>query len=190
MTRDPNKLFPHDHLVYPFISWLPEAVRPNHITIFRLILTPFCLVLLFFEQYTIGIPFFVFAALTDVFDGVLARKRKQITAWGTFYDPVVDKVLIGSVILLIVIQHINPIIAIGIIFVELMLILGGWYNRRKKEMYGANIWGKIKMVLQVIGVLFLLIALCSGMDLFIDISSGTLVLAIIFALVSLLTYSL
>ncbi len=188
--RDPKKLFFHDHLVYPLISWLPKIVSPNHITIFRLILTPFCLLLLFFGYYSIGVPLFLFAGLTDVFDGTLARKRDQITRWGTFYDPVVDKILIGGVVILIVINHINPIIAIGIIFLELMLILGGWYRRKMKVQYSANIWGKIKMVLQVVGIMFLLIALWSEMDLFIDISSGTLVLAIIFAIISLFTYSL
>lgn len=188
--RDPYKLFPHDTLMKPFVWLVPYAIRPNHITVLRLILTPFVLVLLYLEQYSIGVPLFVFTACTDALDGSLARLRKQVTEWGTFYDPIADKILIGSVVLLIVIQHVNPLIAAAIIAVELMIVFGGWYKRRQGEVGQANVWGKLKMFLEFSGVLFLLISLALGVDLFVSISEGTLVLAVIFAIVSLLTYSL
>lgn len=174
----------------PFLFLIPNFVKPNHVTVFRLILTPIVLWLLYIENWEIGIPLFILASFTDALDGTLARVRDEITDWGIFYDPVADKILIGSVILLIVIRHVNPVIAMGIIAVELMLLIGGWYRRRRKNFQPANIWGKIKMILEFCGVLFLLISLWLGADLFIDISQGTLVLAIIFAIVSLLTYSL
>lgn len=190
VRRDPEKLFPHDYLIKPFLGLIPDRLRPYHITVFRMLMTPVVLWFLYFEQYSIGVPLFLFAALTDAMDGSLARLRKQITDWGTFYDPVADKMLIGSVILLIVIQHVNPLLAVALILVELMIIVGGWYRRQRGKIHSANIWGKVKMVLEVCGVLFLLIALWGGVDLFVDLSQGTLVLAILFAVVSLLTYSL
>jgi len=174
----------------PFIWLVPHGVRPNHITIFRMILTPFVLGFLFFEDYTIGVPLFLFASATDALDGSLARIRNQVTAWGTFYDPVADKLLIGSVLVLIVIQHINPIIAAAILALEGMIILGGWYRRHEGEIGHANVWGKIKMFLETLALLFLLISLWSGVDLFVQLSNGTLLLAVVFALVALLTYSL
>lgn len=188
--RDPRKLFPHDYLFKPLVALFPASIIPNHITMFRMALTPFVLWFLILENYYLGIPLFLFAASTDALDGSMARIRKQVTSWGTFYDPIADKLLIGSVILLIVIKHVNPFIAVAIIVVEFMLIFGGWYKRRKGEVGSANVWGKVKMLLEVVGVLFLLLALGFGMDLFVDISQGTLILAIIFAIVSLLTYSL
>ncbi len=169
---------------------MPSWVRPNHLTLSRIILTPFVMWVLYFENYALGIPLFVMVAFTDALDGSMARIRKQITSWGTFYDPFADKLLIGSVILLIVIQHVNPIIAIALILLEALLILGGWYGRQHGKIRSANIWGKIKMLLQFFGVLFLLMALWLGIDLFVEISNGTLILAVIFAMVSLLTYSL
>lgn len=174
----------------PFIWLIPHFVKPNHLTVLRMILTPIVLILLYLEQYSIGVPLFIFTAFTDALDGSLARIRAQITAWGTFYDPIADKILIGSVVLLIVIQHVNPYIAIAIITVELLIVLGGWYKRRQGEVGQANVWGKLKMFLEFCGVLFLLISLALGVDLFISLSEGTLILAIIFAIVSLLTYSL
>lgn len=172
------------------MAMLPHAVTPNHITIFRMIATPVVLLFLFFEQWEIGIPLFILTAFTDALDGSTARIRNQITEWGTFYDPVADKMFIGSVVLLIVIQHVNPILAIALITVELMIIAGGWYKRQKGRVQTANIWGKVKMFLEVSGVLWLLVALWLGVDLFVDFSNGSLVLALIFAIVSLLTYSL
>lgn len=189
-NRDPKVPFPHDVLFWPVLFLIPQFVRPNHVTVFRMILTPIVLITLFIENWAIGVPLFVFACFTDALDGSMARLRKQVTDWGTFYDPIADKMLIGSVVLLIVIRYVNPVIAIGIIVVELMIMVGGWYRRRRKNFQPANIWGKIKMILEFLGVLFLLISLWSGVDLFVDLSQGTLVLAIIFAIVSLLTYSL
>lgn len=188
--RDPSQLFFHDRVLRPVIRLLPHFVRPNHLTMLRFLLTPAVLWLLLIERYEYGVPLFIFAAMTDALDGSLARTRKQITEWGTFYDPLADKMLIGSVILLIVIQHINPWIAAGLLFVECLLMGGGWYRRQRGRVKSANIWGKVKMLLQVIGVSLLLISLMFGVDFFIDLSQGTLILAILFAVVSLLTYSL
>jgi len=188
--RDPRKLFPHDTLMKPFVWLIPSFVHPNHLTVARMIMTPIVLWVLYVQNYRLGIPLFVLTAFTDALDGSLARIRKQITDWGTFYDPVADKLLIGSVVLLIVVQHVNPVIAFALILLELLLILGGWYGRQHGRIKSANVWGKVKMLLQFFGVFFLLIALWLGVDLFIEISNGTLILAIIFAIVSLLTYSL
>lgn len=188
--RNPEKLFPLDHILKFFILPFPKAVKPNHLTVFRFLITPLVLWFLYVENWKIGIPLFVFASFTDALDGTMARVRKEVTKWGTFYDPVADKFLIGSVVLLIVVRYVNPLIALSIIVLELLLILGGWYRRRRHLSTQANIWGKIKMILEFVAVMFLLIALAFGVDLFVDISQGTLVLAIIFAIVSLLTYSL
>lgn len=189
-NRDPNKLFFHDHLLKPAVWLVPKFIHPNHITVFRMTLIPVVLVLLYLEYWNIGIPLFIFAAFTDALDGSVARLRKRVTEWGTFYDPIADKMLIGSVMLLIVIRYVNPIIAVAIILVEIMIISGGWYRRRKKGVVTANVWGKVKMFLEVAGVSLLLFAVWFDFDLFVEISEGTLVLAVIFAIVSLLTYSL
>ena len=189
MPRDPAKLFPHDYLMKPIVFFIPKFIRPNHVTVFRVLMTPLVLLFLYLEIYPIAVPLFFFVGMTDALDGSIARIRKQITAWGTFYDPVADKIFIGSILLLVVIQHINPIIAIALIFIELVIIVGGWF-RRKKSSIAANNWGKAKMLLEGIGILFLLISLWLGVDLFVDLSTGTLALAIVFAIASLLTYSL
>ena len=129
-------------------------------------------------------------AFTDALDGTMARTRNQITSWGAFWDPIADKILISLIILLIVVQHINIYLGLLVIFVELVIITGGIVRKRHGITQHANVWGKIKMILQVIGVLALLISLWLGVDLFIDISTGTFSLAIVFAIISLFTYGI
>ena len=153
-------------------------------------MTPVVLWLLYVQQFSVGIPLFLFVAFTDALDGSTARIRKQITEWGTFYDPLADKILIGSVVLLVVVQHVNLFFGLLIVLVEALLIAGGVIRKHNGKVVSANVFGKTKMFLQVTGVLLLLIALWAGFDLFIPISVGTLSLAVVFAIISLFTYGL
>jgi CDP-diacylglycerol---glycerol-3-phosphate 3-phosphatidyltransferase len=189
--RSPHKWFPHDYLMrYTVLYLVPNFVTPNMVTMFRIVCTPVVLWFLYVEQYAIGVPLFMFVAFTDALDGSLARVRKQITDWGTFYDPFADKVLIGSVVLLVVVKHVNILFGLTIVFVEALITLGGVLRKRNGKMVGANVFGKTKMFLQVLGVSFLLFALWAGYSLFIPISIGTLSLAVVFAVISLFTYGL
>jgi len=191
LERDPHKLFPHDHLMrYTFVPLIPKFVTPNMVTMFRILCTPFVLWFLYTEQYAIGVPLFVLLSFSDALDGSLARIRKQVSNWGTFYDPLADKILIGSVVLLVVVKHVNVVFGLIIVIVEASIILGGYLRKLNGKITGANIFGKTKMVLQVVGVTLLLLAIWMGFDLFIPVSIGTLSLAIVFAVISLFTYGL
>ena len=175
---------------YTFIPLIPRFITPNMITVLRMVCTPVVLYFLSIENFAVGVPLFFCAAFTDAIDGSLARLRNQVTDWGTFYDPIADKLLIGSVALLVVAQHINLLFALLIIFIEALLIIGGYVRKRNGHVTSANFFGKTKMLLQVTGVLFLLVALWAGFDLFIPVSIGTLSLGIIFAVISLFTYGI
>jgi len=189
LQRDPSQLYPHDHLMkYTIIPLIPHAITPNMVTIFRMMCTPFVLYFLYTEQFDIGVPLFFLVSLTDAIDGSLARLRHQITDWGTFYDPVADKLLISSVVMLVVAKHINVFFALIILLIEVMIVVGGLLRKTHGKVTSANIFGKTKMCLQVIGVLFLLMSLWAGHDLFIPISTGTLSMAIVFGVISLFTY--
>ena len=184
-----DKILPHDRLLARTI--LPAFhlwVRPNHLTILRFLMIPLVLWLLVLDNYEWGIPLFLLAALTDALDGSMARTRNQITDWGKMYDPVADKVLIGSVLVVIALQHINFYLGIILIALEVVVLIGAAIRYKKGIISQANVWGKIKMLLQVIGVTFILFALAFGWNLFISISQGTFFLAIIFAIISLLTH--
>lgn len=189
--RNPMKLFPHDYVMrYTIVPLIPSFVTPNMVTVARMVCTPIVLWLLFVGNFEFGVPFFMLVAFTDAIDGSLARLRNQITEWGMLYDPVADKLLIGSVVILVVAKHVNIVFSFIIILLEVLIIFGGFIRKKNGKIVSANIFGKTKMCLQVLGVVFLLIALWAGFDLFIPVSIGTLSLAIVFAVISLFTYGL
>lgn len=191
MTNENITFFPHDHLLrWTILPLIPSWVTPNHITIFRFFLVPFVLYFLWQEQWKVALLLFLFAALTDAIDGSLARVRKQITMWGTMADPVADKMLVASVVILFVAKEVNPMFAALIVLIEAMTVTGAVIRRRKGKYMSANNYGKIKMVLQVVGVSLLLLAKLMGYELVVPFAVGTLAVAIVFALVSLVSYGL
>ena len=75
---------------------------PNQLTILRIILTPVFLYFFIknsFDDKLIGTAVFFLAAATDWYDGYIARKFNIITRWGQFMDPLADKILISSAII-------------------------------------------------------------------------------------------
>lgn len=192
MTNENVKLFTHDKiLAKTLLKLIPKEVYPNHLTVLRVLLTPIILYFLWNESWSVVVPLFLVAALTDLLDGSLARTRKQITLWGTVADPVADKLLIGSVMILFVAREINPYFAAVIVVVEIAIAATAVVRKlRNQPFISANWYGKIKMLFQVIGVSTLLIARWSGVEMIVPFSVGTLSVAIVFALMSLYTYGL
>lgn len=190
MTNENIVLAPLDRLFGTvFIRFIPKFVRPNHLTVARIILTPFVLWMMWIENWPWAVGLFLFAALTDALDGALARLRKQITLWGTMADPIADKLLIGSSIALFVGREVNFLFAVVIVSMELLIVAGAIYRRHQGRYSSANGYGKIKMFFQVLGVSLLLFAKLAGLPLVVPFAVGTLSIAIAFAVISLLTYS-
>ncbi|OIO52597.1 hypothetical protein COY93_03745 [Candidatus Uhrbacteria bacterium CG_4_10_14_0_8_um_filter_58_22] len=182
------RLLPHDRIYARTLDALmPRWIVPNHVTVLRFFLIAPVVYLLYVGNYSWGVPLFLFAALTDALDGSMARVRRKITRWGIVYDPLADKLLIGSVLFLIVLRHINFYLGLGLLLVESLMIIGGWMMWRRGIVQPANFFGKLKMVAEVVGIMLLLIALWLDMSLFVDLSNGTLSVALVVAIVSLLS---
>lgn len=191
MTNENVRVYPHDRFLGSVvIRFLPLWILPNHLTLLRFGLVPFVLWYIAREDWGIGFFLFLFAAFTDALDGSMARLRKQITLWGTLADPAADKLLIGSVAVLFVAKKVDPIFALSIVILELLIIVSGAIRHRRKGMVSANWLGKIKMLLQVTGVALLLIATWSGTVFLVPISIVVFGAAIFFGVLSLITYSL
>ncbi|MEK7574625.1 MAG: CDP-alcohol phosphatidyltransferase family protein [Patescibacteria group bacterium] len=179
---------PIDHLMEKtLLPFIPATVTPNEITLFRFACIPFVIFFLAFEYYVAGTILFSVAALSDALDGALARTTKRITSWGTLFDPFADKLLVGSAVLLLVVKLINPFLALAIVGIELTLILSS-YIRFKGRVVPAKTVGKVKMVLQCAGIIFLLLHVLSGAIILLTIATYTLYLALAFALLSLFVY--
>ncbi|MBI2644968.1 CDP-alcohol phosphatidyltransferase family protein [Candidatus Uhrbacteria bacterium] len=183
-----QKVFFTDRIIARvFLRFLPPQVVPNHITLFRMLATPFVLYLLIRKNYDIGIPFFLLVAFSDAADGALARTRNKITEWGMMFDPLADKMLIIPVVIFLVIAHLPTWIASTVIGIEILIIVLALFWRRQGRIVQSNIWGKIKMCLQVLGITVLLFALFFDLALA-PIASGIFIISIACALVSIVKH--
>lgn len=192
MSRDPYKLYPHDYVLRAVVLPLvPHFVKPNHITVVRMVLTPVVLYLLATNNLVYGVPLFIIASFTDMLDGSIARVRKQITPWGILFDPVADKLLIGLVALVFALRYFHPIVVITAVVFDLVP-LAIWTLRARKDrgIMMANTWGKGKMVLQFLSITALLLAVTLQLDGLADVGEWLLVLATVFAAIATITYSL
>ncbi len=189
--RDLTKLYPHDYVMKAVIlPFVPRFVHPNHITVVRFLLTPIVLWLLFTEQYIWAVPLFIIAAATDALDGSVARVRKQVTPWGIFFDPIADKLLIGSVAMLVALQHFNPVIVFGALMLDILPSLRWASTRYVGTVMAANAWGKIKMFLQFSSLTLLLLGILFDMPILIELGQWVLLASLAFAGVAVITYSL
>lgn len=190
-TNENAPIYPHDRFLNAIlIRFFPRWVQPNHITIVRFCMVPLVLWFVVAEDWSFAVPMFLLAAFTDALDGSLARIRRQITMWGTFADPAADKLLIGSVALLLIARGLDYRLAIAIVFVELCILIAGGVRYKGKLAVSANWAGKTKMLLQVFGIFLLLVSRWSGADVIATLSGGVFIAAIVAAIASLVTYSL
>lgn len=74
----------------------PILTVPNQLTILRMTLAPFLVVLVLQREFTWALVLFVVAGVTDMLDGFIARRGHQKTTLGTIMDPIADKILLIS----------------------------------------------------------------------------------------------
>ena len=140
---------------------------PNLVTLLRILLIPLIVGVFYlpdawlsFEGKNItATAIFVFAAITDWLDGYLARKLNQMSAFGAFFDPVADKlVVVGALIVLLYLNRVDMVVALIIIGREIAIsALREWMATlgHSKSVAVAFV-GKLKTVLQMVAIPLLL----------------------------------
>lgn len=186
----PHKLTITDRILAKILlPLIPLWISPNYISWMRLVSVPFIGYFLWTEQYAIALPLFFISAFSDAIDGSLARTRNQVTHFGKMFDPLADKLLIGVAAIILVSRYLGWAIVLAIISIELVLISSAYF---RKHFYGTTIQaentGKMKMVMQSIGIGTLLAHALWGIPLFLTVATYALYLAIFFALLSLVVY--
>ncbi len=103
------------------------AVRyvPNALTLLRLLLIPVQIVLLVQREYGAAFVIFIFSALSDFADGVIARRWNAHTRFGAIADPVVDKLTMLAVTLTLAVQGLLPRWVVAAIIVRDVVIVSG-----------------------------------------------------------------
>lgn len=169
------------------LPFLPRRVTPNQLTVFRLAATPVVMALLLTKAYAWGTALFILAALSDAADGAIARTTNRVTAWGIMFDPIADKLLVGSVALILVPAYLGAGLAWAIVAVEAVLI-ASVYLRYGGKVVPAKTAGKIKMILQCVGLAMLLLYVNLGAPVLLMIAAYVLYASLFFALLSLFVY--
>lgn len=165
---------------------IPRLITPNMITMLRLLLIPLVDYLIIVGEYNVGIPLFIFAAFTDAVDGSLARTRDQVTSFGKVFDPLVDKLLVGSMLIILLLQRVHIAIVVGVLLVEVLFIVsGGIRYLVMKRVPEANRWGKIKVVLQCVALCAIMLGLTFQNPILFAVASWIFGAAILFAVISL-----
>ncbi len=142
---------------------------PNQITLSRLGLAIIFFVLL--SQYSqqepspwildVGAVIFIVAAVTDILDGYLARRRGEVTPLGRVLDPLVDKVLVCGAFILFTgprfvdatghnVTEVSAWMVVVIVGRELLVTGLRGFNESLGISFGASVYGKLKMWMQSI----------------------------------------
>jgi len=178
-------------LAVTFLKVLPKRVTPNQITIFRFFTVPFVAYFVYRGIYLPALILFAISAFTDALDGALARTTNRITEWGKTFDPLADKILIGLTTIMLVPRYLGINLAIVILAIDMLLIGSAYFfkNTRGKHIR-ANWWGKIKMILQSLGVSVLLLYAVVSIPIILLVAQYLLYASVIFAVISAVTYIL
>ena len=134
---------------------------PNQLTILRLLLVPVIgvsLAIRFTDHYQVAVVTYALAALTDTLDGRIARSRHQVTELGTFLDPLVDKIMVITVLVILVEHSLLPGWVVVVIFAREFVITGlRSLAATQGVVVSASAWGKSKMLTQncMIGLVIL-----------------------------------
>lgn len=130
---------------------------PNILTFSRIIFVPI-FIWITPQSHILGIIIFLIASLTDFLDGYLARKSRQITKLGIILDPIADKILIISALILLVdMVRISAWIAIVIIAREFIITVIRLIGLSKNIIIPAEKYGKLKVITQIVAVILLLL---------------------------------
>ena len=140
---------------------------PNKLSMLRILMIPVFVILALMNapaaQYA-AVGVFVLAAITDALDGHIARKNRLVTNFGKFIDPIADKLLVMSALIVLVERGRMP----GWVCIETLARANlrsadsAWSPRATGKVIAAGILGKIKTVTQMIAVIALLLTAIDG----------------------------
>ena len=101
---------------------------------------------------------FIVASLTDMLDGKIARKRNLVTTYGKFMDPIADKLLVNSMFMILTFWGLVPLgVLLVIICRDIIVDAIRMIMCEKNVVVPANIFGKLKTVIQMVAIPFVLV---------------------------------
>lgn len=132
-------------------SWCKHI--PNALTILRFILIPFIILYIAKDKYIEAFIFLTLSGLTDVLDGIIARKFNFITNFGKLIDPLADKATQVSILVTLALKDIIPMWILIIVFIKEFVMVSGASFLYGKELVVSSKWyGKLSTVLFYVAI--------------------------------------
>ncbi len=169
---------------------------PNFLTIFRIAITPLIVWLLVgfdgLALHALALILFLIASLTDLFDGILARKLQVVSEFGKFMDPLADKILVNSTFITLNILDVMPIwITAVVILRDIVVTLLRWGMLANGVSMSTSHVAKLKTTFQYIsmyvGLVFILLGHFESLDAIVAWVEEWFVTETIFVLTGLVT---
>ncbi len=133
---------------------------PNTLTMTRIVLIPLFVTSVIYSRYDYALLLFIVAALTDMFDGLIARIKSQKTPFGNFLDPLADKfLLVTSFILFSIYDKVPKWLTITIISRDIIIVTG-WvilYLLTHTAKVEPSFLGKTAITFQLVLICFILL---------------------------------
>lgn len=165
---------------------------PNKLTILRILLVPTFIIFYMIKgsiEYGNYIACIIFcaASFTDFLDGYIARKYNLVTDFGKFMDPLADKLLVCTALILFIWSNqIHPLVVIVIVGRDFIISGIRLIAASKGEVIAASYWGKIKTLVQM--MMIILILLEFNISIMQVLTKFTVVIAFLLTLISLFDY--
>ncbi len=132
---------------------------PNLLSLFRLFFTIFFIALVSYEQYRLALAVFVLQALSDLFDGFLARRMGAKTNLGAYLDPIADKVMLAASYLALGFYTLIPFWLVAIVLLrDIVITLGFLFLSKRAAIVGPvpTLLSKATTVFQMLTVVYVL----------------------------------
>ena len=144
---------------------------PNLLTVFRMVLIPVFVTLLFYQRFVLALAVFVIAGVTDGLDGLLARRFDQQTQLGTILDPIADKLMLVTAFIVLSMRSIFPQplpghlpvpfwVTVAVISRDVFIIVGAAAINIMTGFRGFRpSWlGKLNTTVQIVGITLIMFA--------------------------------
>ena len=139
---------------------------PNKLTVLRVILIPFFVAAVLFDEGDsqifryLAASIFIVASLTDMLDGKIARKYNLVTNFGKFMDPLADKLLVcAALICLVELEQLPAWMVIVIVSREFIISGFRLVAAEQGIVIAASYWGKFKTTFQMIAIILMIVDL-------------------------------
>lgn len=144
---------------------------PNMLTIFRMVLIPVFVTLIFYQRFVWALAVFVIAGVTDGLDGLLARRFDQRSQLGTILDPIADKLMLVTAFVVLSLKSVFPQplpghlpipfwVTVAVISRDVFIVVGAAAINIMTGFRGfrPSLLGKINTAVQIIGIAAIMFA--------------------------------